>query len=134
MNCVFEPPAQRARMFAIDASDQDSLFALKNFRGDLDDLEWCFARAKDNLRETLSQRAVGVHLGEAEVNQRRGLKSAQHFLAAGLPGAKCFQQVDSFLRGHGPRMPKPGRLGISILSGILVRLMMMPKETMPVLQ
>ena len=92
------------------------------------------ARAKDNLRETLSQRAVGVHPGEAEVNQRRGLKSAQHFLAADLPGAKCFQQVDSFLRGHGPRMPKSGRFGISILSGILVRLMVMPKETMPVLQ
>src|SRR5438093_680902 len=107
MDSALEPPSQRAGVLAVDAGDQDALFALKNGRRDPDNLRRRFAGAENDFRETFPQRAVGIHLGESEVRQWRGLKSAQHPVACDLSGAQFVQQLDGFRRGHRLRMPKP---------------------------
>ena len=66
------------------------------------------ARAENDLRETLAQRAVRVHLREAEVRHGRGLKGAQDLVAAHAAGAKFFQELDGFRRCHGARMAENG--------------------------
>ena len=87
------------------------------FRGDPDDLLRRFTGAEDDLGKAFSQRAVGVHLREAEVGDRRGLKSPQQFVPADFAGPKFFQQLDGFRRSHRPRMPRVSSIDISNLSG-----------------
>jgi hypothetical protein len=87
-------------MFGRDARDEHALFAFQNFCGDVNDLHRRFARAENHFWKTFAQRAVRVHLGEAEIGRGRGLKSAQDFFARDFPGAKFFQQLNGFRSRH----------------------------------
>ena len=72
----------------------------QNFRGDFDDLLRRFAAAKNDFGKTLAERAVRVHLREAEVGHGRGLKRAQNLVAAHSARAEFFQQLNRFGNGH----------------------------------
>ena len=75
---------QRAGVLGGDAGDEHRLAVLQKFGGDFDDLFRRLARAKDHFGEILAQRAVRVHLREAEVGHGRGLKCAARPFRAGF--------------------------------------------------
>ena len=88
---VLEFFPQRFRVFESNPRDEDILFTLDEFTRDRHDLFRSFACAKDDFGETLSQRAMRVHLRESKVCHGRGLKRAQHLIPLGFSGAKLFQ-------------------------------------------
>src|SRR6185503_2334816 len=87
-----------------DPGDQKALFPLVNFFGDFHDLVGRFARAKDNLRKTLSQRAMSVHLGEAEIGDGGSLEALQDLFPADLAVTKTLEQGIGFVDRHGKKM------------------------------
>ena len=82
---------QGAGVLRADAGDEHVLFEFDEFSGDLHDLHRSFARAVNDFWKALAQRALRVHLREAEVGERRGLKGAEHLLAARVACAELFQ-------------------------------------------
>ena len=92
--------AQRAGMCAGDARDEHARFGRQDFRGDFDDLFRRLAGAENDLGKTFPERAVGVHLGKAEVGHGRRLEGLQDLVAADSAGAELFQQLNRFGNGH----------------------------------
>ena len=135
MNGPLEFSAQGARVLAIDARDQEALFALKNSRCNADDLFRRLARTKDDFWKTFAQRPVHIHLRESEVRQRRGLKRAQNAVAADFSGSKFFQQIGGFRRGHERRVPELSSIRISNrtdTSSRVIVMLMVSEKTVPV--
>lgn len=106
MDRVLEFFPQRAGVFGRDARDEDPLLVRHQGRCDFHDLNGRLARAKDDFGKAFAQRPVRVHLGEAEIRDRRGLKRMQHLIAAHAAGAKLFEELDGFSRRHWPTMPQ----------------------------
>jgi len=96
---------QRAGVLGGDAGDEHRLAVLQKFRRDFDNLLRRLARTEDHFGEILAERAVRVHLREAEVGHRRGLKRVQHLLHRNFSGAKLLQQLRGFGRCHRGTMP-----------------------------
>ena len=76
----------------------------QDFRGYFDDLFRRFAAAENDFGETFAERAVCVHLREAEVGHRRGLERPQNLVAAHAARAELFEQLDGFGSCHGRNM------------------------------
>ena len=109
MDGELEFPAQLPRLLRRDARDEDALFVFQEAAGDFQDLLRRFARAEDDFGKTLAQRAVRVHLREAEVGEGRGLEGAQHLVPVGFASAKFLQQTNCFNGSHGMKIPQKPR-------------------------
>ena len=109
MDGELEFPAQFPRLLRRDARDEDALFVFQEPVSDFQDLLRRLARAEDDFWKTLAQRAVRVHLREAEVGEGRGLEGAQHLVPAGFAGAKFLQQSNCFNGSHGMKIAQKPR-------------------------
>ena len=108
MNCR---RSQRA-CSGVDAGDQHALLALEELGRDLHDLVRRLAGAEDDFGKPSAQRAVRIHLREAQVRHRRRLESAQHLVAADSARPELLQELDCFRRGHPVHLAtKAGRAG-----------------------
>ncbi len=105
MDGLFKAFAQYARMFAVHAGDEDALFVSENALGNFDDLRGRFSSAEYDFRKTFAQSPMGVHLREAKVGRRRGLKSAQDMVAADAACPEFFKEPGRFRRGHARTIP-----------------------------
>ena len=84
MNRIFEFFSQGFRVFGVDSGGKDVLLLGDQSGGNLRDLGRRFTRTVNNFRETFAESAVRVHLREAEVRDRSGLKRAQYLIAIHL--------------------------------------------------
>jgi len=98
--------AQNTGVFGRDSSDQNALLVGEQLRGDADDLDGRLARAKNHLRKAFAQRPVRIHLRKTKVGNGRGLKGAQHLIAARAAGAKSLEQLNRFGFCHISKMPE----------------------------
>ena len=100
MDGVAEFFAEQAGVFDGDARDEDALLASHEFGGDFNDLGGSFACAENDFGKAFAKRAVGVHLRETEIGDRRSLEGVEHVVAADTAGTELFQQLDGFGFGH----------------------------------
>jgi len=103
-NGFFEFFLQRAGVVGGDAGDEHLLAVVQKFGGDFNDLLRRLARAKYDFGEIFPQRAVRVHLREAEIGGRRGLEGAQDFFAWDFSGAEKFEQLGGLGCCHGRKL------------------------------
>jgi hypothetical protein len=73
------------------------LIALEDFRGDGEDLLRRLARAVNDFWEILAQRALEIHLSEAEVCYRRSLKCAQGVVHGRFTSPHALQKFFRFV-------------------------------------
>jgi len=112
MDGAFGISAQGARVFAMDARDQDALFALKNFCSNATTWPGVLPERR-SPRKAFAQRPVHVHLSESESASGAAWNSCTT-LSRLISRPKFFQQPDGFRRGPGRRVPEPGPLASQI--------------------
>jgi hypothetical protein len=102
MDGALELAAEGAGVFTVDARHEHALLVFQYFHRDFHHLLRRFAAAEDDFGKPLAQRAMGVHLSEAEVGEGRRLEGTQDFIASGASGAEFFEQLNGLGRGHNP--------------------------------
>ena len=84
----------------LDSRDEDAITLLENFAGDFDHLNRGFARAKNNLRKTLSQGAMLIHLRKAKIGNGLLSQCSEDLFLADFSSAKLLEQLIGLVGGH----------------------------------
>ena len=87
-------------VFGSGASHEHAILALHDLGRYGRDLFRCFAGTEKDLRKSLSQRAVRIHLREAKVVDRLGTKSVQDRGLIDFAGFEPLQKLAGFLWCH----------------------------------
>ena len=98
---ALELALEQPRGFGREPRDEDVLLALNELARDGDNLLRRLACAEDDFRKALAQRAVRIHLREAEVRDGRGLEGAENFVPAGTASAEGIKKGGGLFGSHG---------------------------------
>ena len=83
-----------------DTSNENTVTLFENFRGNFDDLRWCFAGTINDFWEALPQSTMLVNLCEAKVGDRFFAQRGESLCLADFAGAEIFKQLSCLGRGH----------------------------------